>query len=164
MQIEHECKQCGTIFKAYPSRKNPTFCSTSCSTTYRNLTNNPTRNEETRRKISLNHIDVSGKNNPMYGRRGEYAPSYIDGRNSFTGEVYRRILKAAKREEKCEICESTEKLHVHHVNGKHNDNAINNLMYLCSKCHLNKAHEYARDGNGRFIKSTTIDLRKVVLQ
>jgi hypothetical protein len=32
--------------------------------------------KETREKISLNHKDVSGINNPMFGKRGELAPCY----------------------------------------------------------------------------------------
>lgn len=32
--------------------------------------------EETRRRMSENHADFSGKNNPMYGKRGENNPMY----------------------------------------------------------------------------------------
>ena len=34
------------------------------------------RPEEVKRKISKNHKDVSGKNNPMYGMIGENSPMY----------------------------------------------------------------------------------------
>ncbi len=32
--------------------------------------------EESRKKISENHADVSGENNPMYGKKGELSPNY----------------------------------------------------------------------------------------
>ena len=35
-----------------------------------------TVSEETRKKISENHADVSGENHPMYGRTGENHPMY----------------------------------------------------------------------------------------
>ena len=48
---------------------------------------------------------------------------------------------------KCEICNSQEELHIHHIDGKsyHNNkfpnNDINNLMVLCEDCHYNKFHK-----------------------
>jgi len=32
--------------------------------------------EESKKKISINHADVKGKNNPMYGKTGEKCPSF----------------------------------------------------------------------------------------
>jgi hypothetical protein len=32
--------------------------------------------DETRKKLSENHANVSGENNPMYGRKGETAPAF----------------------------------------------------------------------------------------
>ncbi len=104
-------------------------------------------------KISANHADVSGENNPMYMRRGRDAPSYIDGRNSFVGEPYRKKLLASGRKQACEFCGSVDNLHVHHINGDHVDNDIDNLMWVCVKCHNTKAHKYKRDANGRYIGS-----------
>lgn len=151
------CKQCGAVFHAPPSRvKNGggKFCSISCATRYRNLYSNPTRSKAVRVKISQNHADVSGKNNPMYGRRGDKAPSFIDGRSSFKGERYRRIIKASGVKEECAICGARENLHVHHRDGNHKNNDINNLTYLCLKCHYTLAHEHIRDSSGRFIGAT----------
>jgi len=74
------CIECGRNFyvrKCYQKRGQGKFCSVSCSTKYRNKHNNPAWLPEVREKISKNHADVSGKNNPMYGRKGTLAPSYI---------------------------------------------------------------------------------------
>ena len=159
-----ECLQCGSEFEVRPSdirKGGGKFCSIRCSTTYRNLHDNPSWRSEVRTKISLNHADVSGENNPMYGRRGENAPSYIDGRNSFTGETYRRMLLARTSELKCSLCGSVEHLEAHHIDGNHHNNKIENLAWLCSNCHRNVAHDYIRDAKGRYssIKTNVIKLK-----
>lgn len=156
MKVKCICKQCGKEFeteKCYIKRGGGKFCSVSCGTTYRNIHDNPTKKEEVRKKISENHSDVSGENNPMYGVRGEKAPAYIDGRSNFKGETYRKILLATGREPICKICGSKEKLHVHHIDGNHKNNDIDNLVWLCSDCHMNKAHQYKRDEKGKFTSS-----------
>ena len=136
------------------------FCSISCATTYKNLTNNPSWREEVRLKISQNHADVSGKNNPMFGRTGAKAPSYIDGRNKYKGGTYHRILKANNVEEKCVYCGCTEKIEVHHVDGNRRNNDISNLVYVCRRCHLTKAHTYKRDDRGMFTGSLLNSLER----
>lgn len=131
------------------------FCSLSCATTYRNLHDNPAKRSEVREKISKNHADVSGKNNPMYGRRGKLAPSYIDGRSYFTGDKWRKIALANKKEYKCEICGceiSGRDLHVHHKDKNRNNNKLDNLMLVCVDCHNKILHPRNRDSLGRFIK------------
>lgn len=155
-RVEIECLQCGKKIEARPSeietgRKK--FCSISCGTTYRNIHNNPTRDPSVRAKISLNHANVSGEKNPMYGKRGEKAPSYIDGRNSFSGETYRKKLLASGVKKECCICGSAEMLHVHHKDGNHKNNVISNLEWVCVRCHNNVLHTYLRDESGRFTGS-----------
>lgn len=62
------CKQCGKVFETQKSR-NQKYCSISCGITARNLTDqNPSY-----------HRDLSGPNNPMYGKpgmRGKDNPMY----------------------------------------------------------------------------------------
>ena len=149
------CMQCNKEFevrKIYVNRGGGKFCSISCATTYRNIHNNPTKCPKVRKKISENHANVSGKNNPMYGRKGVYAPSYIDGRSKFTGEVYRRKA-LVNLPHKCKLCgeENLLKLDVHHIDGNNKNNKLNNLVFLCKKCHINVAHVYIRDKRGCFI-------------
>lgn len=155
-RIERVCGQCGVHFWTFPAevrKGGGKFCSRSCATTHRNTHDNPAWRPEVRAKISLNHADVSGKNNPMYMRRGEDAPSYVDGRKSFKGEIYRRILLASGREQMCEVCGDTDNLHVHHRDGNHKNNVVENLSWVCVDCHYKVAHKYFRDERGRFARS-----------
>lgn len=147
------CIQCGKEFytqSCYFKRGGGKFCSTSCGTTYRNLHNNPSKNPDVRKKISEHHADVSGENNPMYGKRGEESPSYKDGMSLIHQRRYRALLLSSDRPKKCIYCGSTENLHVHHVDGDHKNESLNNLVWVCIICHATKAHDHPRDDKGRF--------------
>lgn len=156
-KIKRICQQCGKEFytqSCYLKRGGGKFCSISCNTTFRNLTNNPTRSADVRQKISEHHADVSGENNPMYGKRGNLAPGYIDGRSAAKlSAPYQRVLWAAGVEKKCAFCGTVENIHVHHKDHDHKNNALENLMYLCVKCHNNIAHKRERGANGRFLST-----------
>ena len=152
--VERTCLWCGTTFHTHQSeirKGGGKYCSRSCAMKYRNTHNNPSKNADVRGKISLHHADVSGKNNPMYMRRGDLAPSYIDGRNSFKGERYRKILLASGRKQECDVCKATNNLCVHHIDGNHNNNVLDNLTWVCYKCHNLIKHTRDRDENGRFV-------------
>lgn len=46
-----------------------------------------------------------------------------------------RLIKEGLKEEKCEICGTKESLELHHINGNHQDNRLENLQILCANCH-----------------------------
>lgn len=52
-----------------------------------------------------------------------------------------RLIKEGVKEEKCEVCGNTEwmgepiPLDLHHINGNHFDNRLENLIILCPNCH-----------------------------
>lgn len=62
------------------------------------------------------------------GRAGELNGRFIDGSQA-TG--YRHLVK----KDKCAKCSATELLVVHHRNGDHQDNRLDNLQVLCGPCH-----------------------------
>ena len=154
---EHrECLQCSKWFQVrtcYTKRGQGKCCSTSCGTTYRNLTANPARSPAVREKIKANHADVSGAKNPMYGVKGAAAPGYIDGRHSFSDRPYRGMV-LVNNPLKCEVCHeqpsAMHKLHVHHKDQNRTNNSLENLQLVCVNCHNNVFHSKVRDALGRF--------------
>ena len=162
-RVIRTCQNCGNQFETFPcevKKGHAKFCSRRCATIYKNTHFNPAWDKDVKEKISRNHADVSGCKNPMYMRRGKDAPGYIDGRNSFDGETYRRILSASGKEKKCSICGTVDGLQVHHIDGNHKNNSIENLSWVCVHCHMTVAHEYIRDSRGRFLTSVTHDILK----
>lgn len=128
MKVKRVCLQCGKEFythECYIKRGGGKFCCVGCGTRYRNLHDNPSWKPENRAKISTNHADVSGKNNP----------AYKDGIG-----LYRKLM-LAKGKPKCLYCGSTENIDVHHIDGNRRNNDIGNLVFLCKKCHIGKAHK-----------------------
>lgn len=156
-KITLTCEQCGEDFEVHPyriRRGSARFCSTGCGTRWRNLNDNPARRMDVRERISQNHADFSGPNNPMFGVRGESAPGYIDGRHHFADAPYRgKVL--ANREHQCERCGRRPKLlrnlHVHHRDGDRSNNERSNLELLCRWCHLrHHDEERGRNPDGTF--------------
>lgn len=153
----HYCKHCGIRFspnKQQLNRGHGKFCSLSCPTTYRNLTNNPSKRPEVRAKIKEHRADVSGTNNPMYGKNGKDAPGYIDGRSNFGSDTYRDIA-LANNPHVCKICGAEPRgrqLNVHHKDENRKNSAPENLEILCVTCHNNIVHAKIKDDKGRFMK------------
>ena len=65
----------------------------------------------------------------------------------FTQNLKKMILERDNK--KCCLCGSDSDLEVHHIDGNFKNNSKINLITLCKKCHLNKAHE----GNNMSVKS-----------
>ena len=52
-----------------------------------------------------------------------------------SGKLRTRLIKEGLKENKCEVCGCTESLELHHINGNHQDNRLENLQILCANCH-----------------------------
>ena len=62
--------------------------------------------------------------------------------SNYQSKLMKRLLEARVKQHKCEICGNTGEwqgkpltLQVHHINGNHKDNRIENLQILCPNCH-----------------------------
>lgn len=95
--------------------------------------------------ISKYNIDTS---HFTAGNKGTKIIRYIDDEVYCENSPYtnsnslkKRLIKTGKKEEKCEYCGLTHwnnipiPLELHHINGKHNDNRIENLLLICPNCH-----------------------------
>lgn len=160
-KLTHEtvtCKQCGKQFDSLKSL-NRQFCSPSCSTTWRNLTDwNPSY-----------HRDITGPNNPMWGKpglRGKDNPMWgkFGAENpAFKGGIKVRpdgyIMRLAPEghparaaaypyvlehrlvmEEHLGRFLEPEEV-VHHIDGDPSNNALDNLQLFANQSeHISKGH------------------------
>jgi len=114
--------------------------------------------KEIRKKISLNHVDEVGKNNPMYGihRFGKESPNWQGGISKIKYPTFFINVRAQIRKRDnyiCQKCGITEKEHlikytkvldVHHIDYDKENCGIFNLITLCHKCNMeaNKNRSY----------------------
>lgn len=94
--------------------------------------------------ISKYKIDISHFSTDYSSKSVKYTDDEIYCENSpymNSNSLKKRLIKTGKKEEKCECCGLTQwngvsiPLELHHKNGKHNDNRLDNLQLICPNCH-----------------------------
>ena len=159
------CPQCKKEFVRQRSA-HAKYCSASCSTTARNLTD----------KNPAYHRDISGKNNPMYGRsdntgkrnpmfgkRRELNPAWKGGRKT-RPDGYVRVIVPDDHPNPCEQKGKTKyilehrlvmekyikryldpKEVVHHIDGNPRNNSIENLTLFSNQSeHVSVCHGFKK--------------------
>lgn len=91
-------------------------------------------------------LDIShftNKNTDIHDFLTEKSDKYLH-EGSFkitTNRLLKKLLDEGKKEHQCECCGNKEwnnkpiPLELHHINGIHSDNRLENLMVLCPNCH-----------------------------
>ena len=79
---------------------------------------------------AMKRFNISPRSRVLHGVRNG---RYIDGSQS---RMYRQMIV----KDKCAFCETVNNLCVHHKNGDHQDNHLENLQILCMSCH-NREHQ-----------------------
>lgn len=99
------------------------------------------------RYLKMMNIDYSGQQNKKGQKKGNanfYRPAMYYIENDIPIQSYKlkeKLIKDQIKENCCEICglsvwqEKILPLELHHKNGNHYDNSLDNLMILCPNCH-----------------------------
>ncbi|MCQ2754452.1 MAG: HNH endonuclease [bacterium] len=93
--------------------------------------------------IDISHLRKTPWNKGLYYRVEVKPLSEILTKDSKiqSAQLKRRLFNNGLKEHKCECCGNTEwmglpiKLELHHINGDHFDNRLENLQILCPNCH-----------------------------
>jgi len=113
-------------------------------------------------KMSENHADVSGKNNPNYGKGlfGEDNPNWQGGKvlrygkgknhpnaNTVQDFTFRKEIK--ERDGKCILCDNKTRLECHHIKSWINHEELrfdpSNCITLCKSCHVRADNAHHKD-------------------
>lgn len=102
------------------------------------------------KKMKINYAgNQSGKGQP--DKNYKTAEEYIKSTDVKSSKLKEKLIRDGLRENKCELCGiSTWRginlvLQLHHKNGNHYDNNLNNLMILCPNCHsIQESHKKSR--------------------
>lgn len=121
----------------------------------------------------LKEFGIDYKGNPSrkgFHRLNERIPihEYLsdDGKIISASKLRIKLIEEGIKEEKCENCQRTEwmgckiPLELHHINGNHYDNRLENLQILCSNCH-SIIHNYSNVNEKKNIINKTL-LKKVL--
>lgn len=99
--------------------------------------------DETKLNENRNNFLTDSWNRVRKTNKGYLLEDILDGKhpNYHSSMLLERLIKAGYKERQCERCGITdwmgEKIafHLHHNDGDHNNNKLENLMVLCPNCH-----------------------------
>ena len=98
--------------------------------------------EQLKKELEEQNIDYSGIPVKTILEKLPIEEILVEDSNYQSPKLKKRLIEAGLKEYKCEICGNTGEwqgkpltLQVHHINGNHRDNRIENLQILCPNCH-----------------------------
>lgn len=124
-------------------------------------------------KIDISHFTFEkqykeGLSNFKYIPASEYLGT---NKQISSSKLKEKLIKEGIKENKCEICGISEWLNkpiicqLHHINGNHSDNRLENLQMLCPNCHsqtdnycgsaIEKQHYYCKDCGTEITRGAT---------
>lgn len=93
----------------------------------------------------------------------------LNGPNISTSKLRDKLLNSGKKDHKCECCGNTEwnnkpiPLQLHHIDGNHSNNTLENLQLLCPNCHA-QTDNYCRPKKKDRVKTNSPRKRKSPMQ
>lgn len=155
------CEQCGKEIWIQPSKPDRKYCSRSCATTARNLTDaNPSFHRDISGKNNPSYgKGLNGPDNPMYGKRREKSTNWKGGRK-VRADGYVLVVAPDDHPNPSDISHTTKYIlehrlvmekHigrylnpgevVHHIDGNPSNNDIENLELFASQSeHISQRH------------------------
>ena len=146
-KIEITCKNCLNNFIKRPSdiskckRSQVSYCSRKCYSEYTKNNNTKIEKEceecgtkyktKSSKKDSSKFCSYECKQKVFHAFKG----SGEDNKNYRKGSRYYRKRAFDYYPNECLICKYKNDLHVHHIDGSHQNNHIENLRILCQSCH-----------------------------
>jgi len=94
-------------------------------------------------EIDMSHFKGMGwsRGETLPGRRRPVASFLVVGRRTGSNQLKRRLIEEGLKEARCEVCGLDRwngrpiPLELDHVNGRRDDNRLENLRILCPNCH-----------------------------
>lgn len=130
---------------------------------YLNIPQSGNNNQTLKRKVKEYNLDVShftGRKREVYGIINmSYVPAehYLKPNIRVKSQLLKdKLIIEGYKENKCEICGISEwngkpiTLQLHHIDGDHNNNTIDNLQIICPNCH-SQTENYCGGANRRKI-------------
>lgn len=111
--------------------------------------------------IDISHFKTFYNVTVPHGRKMPLEEMFRDGSNVSTDRLKNRLLKEGLKEYKCEKCGIVQwngepiSLQLHHINGSHTDNRIENLQILCPNCH-SQTDNFCKKKNSKPEKETKV--------
>jgi hypothetical protein len=141
-KVKKICSNCGKEIEMFPSRAKKAeifFCNKSCHRAYKNKDDNPSK-----------HRDLSGKNNPMFGKhpvawnkgmKGELCHNWKGGLHKRFDGYYRINVNGERFLLHRFITKADKGQVVHHIDGNPENNSVENLIVCESQSeHIKKYH------------------------
>jgi len=93
--------------------------------------------DETRQKIGLAHKGIPrSEKTRMAISRGLIGKNSGENNHNWKDDpLYLAGIEFRKHPKPCEVCGTTENLHMHHKDGNHENNVPENIMWVCAKHH-----------------------------
>ena len=114
-----------------------------------------------KKELDNENIDYSHLPNKTILQKQTLDEILVEDSNYQSSKLKKRLIEAGLKEDRCEECGIGNEwngkpltLQVHHINGNHRDNRIENLQILCPNCHSQtenygskniKKHNYCAD-------------------
>lgn len=135
------CKMCGNEFQGESHKANQKYCSLECRQEHYKYYSHNKMTQKDEKNLEILQIQVELKVKELIAKSNKLSNDYndtiIDYRLLSDIPLDTRNLVLDRDHNKCQICNSRNNLHIHHIVKRRNggDHNPDNLVTLCASCH-----------------------------